>query len=645
MKYTLSICMMVKNEELHLERCLESIKPILKRKDVELVIVDTGSEDKTVDIARKYTQKVYFKEWFNDFSGMRNVSISYAEGEWIFIFDADEAIENIDELIIFLENPNKTEYNTFFIKAKNYSNMNNLDSYSIMTTPRIFKNDGKFRYEGTVHNQPIFNTPTDYLKITIGHYGYITMDKNIMDKKFHRTTELLRKELEKDPKNIYYLFQLATSYNMHGDIDESYEISKKAYKLLMNFRKEEQLQGYSIFSIHLPNCLLLEKYDEAIEVSLKAINLKKDYIDAYFSLVYVYEKLGDLENAKKYSEKYLNFVEKFNELPISKDDSIAIYRNDKATIKKNKLFLAKYYINKNNYEIGLKYLEDSSVDNTNIRLYIKAFVKLDKFQDLRKLYDDIKEKDLKINLIEFIEEEIKNLDKDQKNKIRVLFLDIEEDYSIYCKYTLLDESEFENKMKLANQLYREMDCFKPSVYNADIFSFICKNKTLEINLFNKYNKISIFYYINHFYNLKYNELYLKVFEWVKNIEFENLSLKNEFTLKNILEALVLRISSEFKSTGIDNKLADNLDLFKKYIQVGLNLVPKLYSVKGLTLKYEYVLDVDSKFMILMYLYNENVVKGNFKSAFKYYKLAAETYPEMADFLKIYLEDENINIDI
>ncbi|MBP2027784.1 glycosyltransferase involved in cell wall biosynthesis [Acetoanaerobium pronyense] len=639
MEYMLSICMMVKNEELHLERCLESLKPILERNDVELIIVDTGSEDKTVEIAKKYTGKVYFKKWFNDFSGMRNVTISYAKGEWIFILDADEALENIMKLIEFLENTNKYQANTLFIKAKNYSNIKNLDSYSIMTTPRIFRNDGEFRYEGIVHNQPIFKKPVEYLDVIIGHYGYIIMDKEIMDRKFERTKALLIKELDKNPENIYYLFQLSTSYNMYGDIEEAYIVSKKAYNLLMKSKKEIQFRDFSIFSVHLLNCLSLKKYDEVIAAALKAISIRKDYIDAYFYMIYANQGLGDLESVKKYSEKYLSLVKRFDELPISRDDSIAIYSNDKATIKKIRFFLAKYYINKNSYEIALKHLEEIGLDNTNKRLYIIIFLKLEKIQELRKLYDDIEEDSLKINLIELIEEEIKKLDKDKKNKIRELFSDVEEDYSIYCKYELLGENQFEEKMKLANQMYRGMDYLKPNIYYGEIFSFICENKKLELNLFNKYNKTSIFYYINHFYNVKYNELYLKVFEWVKNIEFEKLSLKNEFTLKNILETLVLRLSSEFKNTGIDKKIEENIDIFHKYLEVGLKLVPKMYFTEGISIKYDYIADQESKFMVLMYLYNENLNKENFKSAFKYYKLAAEAYPEMADFLSRYLEIE------
>ncbi|NLD49170.1 MAG: glycosyltransferase, partial [Clostridiaceae bacterium] len=99
----LSICMMVKDEEKNLDRCLNSLVPLLEKVDGELIIVDTGSKDGTVEIAKKYTDKIYFKQWYNDFSGMRNYSTSLAKGEWIFIVDADEELQDGSLLAKFLQ--------------------------------------------------------------------------------------------------------------------------------------------------------------------------------------------------------------------------------------------------------------------------------------------------------------------------------------------------------------------------------------------------------------------------------------------------------------------------------------------------------------------------------------------------------------
>ena len=71
----LSIGMMVKNEEKNLDKCLSSVMPLVDNLGAELIIVDTGSEDKTVEIAKKYTDKLYFHKWNNDFSAMRNITI------------------------------------------------------------------------------------------------------------------------------------------------------------------------------------------------------------------------------------------------------------------------------------------------------------------------------------------------------------------------------------------------------------------------------------------------------------------------------------------------------------------------------------------------------------------------------------------
>ena len=85
----LSIVMMVKNEERYLNKTLESLKPLMEDINSELIILDTGSDDSTVEIAKKYTDKVFFADWNNDFAHMRNISISHASGDWILILDAD----------------------------------------------------------------------------------------------------------------------------------------------------------------------------------------------------------------------------------------------------------------------------------------------------------------------------------------------------------------------------------------------------------------------------------------------------------------------------------------------------------------------------------------------------------------------------
>ena len=98
----LSIAMIVKNEENNLPRTLEALKALKNKINYEIIIVDTGSEDNTINIAKQYTNKVYEKEWTGNFAQMRNYSIDKCKGDWILILDADEVLENPKELIRFL---------------------------------------------------------------------------------------------------------------------------------------------------------------------------------------------------------------------------------------------------------------------------------------------------------------------------------------------------------------------------------------------------------------------------------------------------------------------------------------------------------------------------------------------------------------
>ena len=87
-----SVCMIVKNEEKKLSRCLESVKPY----GFEIVIVDTGSQDKTCEVASHFTDKIFHFAWCDDFSAARNYSLEMASNDWILMLDADEVIENLD---------------------------------------------------------------------------------------------------------------------------------------------------------------------------------------------------------------------------------------------------------------------------------------------------------------------------------------------------------------------------------------------------------------------------------------------------------------------------------------------------------------------------------------------------------------------
>src|SRR3989338_6646287 len=91
-KQTISLCMIAKNEEKHIEECLNSVKDIVD----EIIIVDTGRTDKTKQIGKKFNAKIFDFKWVDDFSAARNKSLKHATKDWILVLDADEVVESID---------------------------------------------------------------------------------------------------------------------------------------------------------------------------------------------------------------------------------------------------------------------------------------------------------------------------------------------------------------------------------------------------------------------------------------------------------------------------------------------------------------------------------------------------------------------
>ena len=119
-KISLSICMIVKNEERCLERCLKSLTPLREQVSCEVIVTDTGSTDKSIKIAEKYADKVLHFQWCNDFSAARNVGLEQARGEWIMVIDADEElVEDVSHLVKFFTSEERFHYRGCFIKKKN----------------------------------------------------------------------------------------------------------------------------------------------------------------------------------------------------------------------------------------------------------------------------------------------------------------------------------------------------------------------------------------------------------------------------------------------------------------------------------------------------------------------------------------------
>lgn len=388
----LSICMMVKDEEVNLGRCLDSLKNILRELDSELIIVDTGSKDRTVEIAKKYTDRIYHHPWNNNFSEMRNISISYAEGEWLFILDADEEVRNdVGILDFFKLKKRNASFNTLCIALRNFTSTENMNIFSDLLTVRFFRNDGTFRYESLVHNIPIYKDPVGSLEGILYHYGYINDDPDLMEKKFVRTAQLLNEALEKDPDNVYYRYQLSVSLAMYQKWEDAENEALKAYGLFADSSIDEKDRYFYLYGHLMMIYKHFEQYERIINLTQEALTVRKDDIDSHFFMADALISRGSRKAAIPYLKAYLELVSKYEKHEFTINIDIKV---ETISYKNKALYNLLYiYFESQDYQevlnVYTRYLDFVVNDASNekmLALVIKAVLAQKSFKYLGELY-------------------------------------------------------------------------------------------------------------------------------------------------------------------------------------------------------------------------------------------------------------------
>jgi glycosyltransferase involved in cell wall biosynthesis len=190
--------MITKNEQNNITNCLKSVRNFVD----EIIIIDTGSEDQTKDIALSFGAKVFDFEWTNDFSAARNFALSKSSSDWNLVLDADEQIVKWDKRRInqFLDAPQSIGR----IKVVSNFLQNGQEQKSQETISRLLPK-GVF-FTGMIHEQVDSDLPRMDIPIEIFHTGYFKTDKS------KRNLHLLLLELKDNKQNPYILYQLGKQY-------------------------------------------------------------------------------------------------------------------------------------------------------------------------------------------------------------------------------------------------------------------------------------------------------------------------------------------------------------------------------------------------------------------------------------------------
>ena len=225
---TLSLCMIVKNEEENLGKCLSLARPHVD----EIVVVDTGSTDRTIEIAREYADVFDEIEWPGSFSVARNHSLSLANSDYILILDGDEYIEDQEAWKRIRNSLGVLDIAALILPVKNLLGDSNVVSADLFWQERILRNHADIKYHGSVHNQVMESILAHAektgrhivrLEAEIVHTGY-SLSEEDMVKKYKTRVDLLKSEYENPRDEVYrayYAYQLGLIYYIMRQNEEA----------------------------------------------------------------------------------------------------------------------------------------------------------------------------------------------------------------------------------------------------------------------------------------------------------------------------------------------------------------------------------------------------------------------------------------
>ena len=327
---TLSVCLIVKDEQEVLERCLLCVSQFAD----EIIIVDTGSTDDTVQIAEKFTDKVYFFKWCDDFSSARNYAFDKASGELVMWLDADDVItdENCAKI-----NKLKNEFEGFDMAILPYAAAFDGDKPTfVYNRERIFRRDKNYRFSGEVHEAVVPRGAICYSDAVIYHkkvkkaesmrnlriiQSKISAGKALSDReKFYYGRELLFNRMYREAIAVFEDFLEGNGWEVNKA-----EACINLYQAYLATGEEKRAIGALLYSFSIcpPNsqiCCFLGEYffnkgelKHSIhwyEEALKADNAEGSFVNTdylgfipYMQLCVLYDRLGDRKKAYEFNEK------------------------------------------------------------------------------------------------------------------------------------------------------------------------------------------------------------------------------------------------------------------------------------------------------------------------------------------------------
>ena len=344
----ISLCMIVKDEEANLARCLDSVRDVVD----EIIIVDTGSHDNTVSIARSYRAKVFYHEWDDNFSAARNVSLDHATGEWIFILDADEVLAEVSRPALRAA-AEKGDVMGYYVLIQLHPEWTEGRRFC------LFRNLLGLRYRGIFHEELSI---TDDMRskfwfsdIKIIHLSWKEEDKK---KKLNRNVNLLKKHLLLYPDGVYQILDLIRIYLESGNISEVEPLLERATTLLAEMESDTHSYRFHLerYFLYLYKLMCLFKKGLPIERVMpeceQALSLFPSSPLFYYEAAKISYKLKAYDKAISYFQKCISLGED------GTWDRVTIFPKDILGLKSFE-GLGYCYFKQRDYDEALRYFEMS----------------------------------------------------------------------------------------------------------------------------------------------------------------------------------------------------------------------------------------------------------------------------------------------
>jgi tetratricopeptide (TPR) repeat protein len=307
-KPSLSLVMIAKNEEQDLPRALDSAQAHVD----EIILVDTGSTDRTIQIAESYGAKVYHHPWQNDFSLHRNQALSYAACDWVLQLDADEALDQSSaaELPSLLA---EKRFNGYMVEIQNLFTSG---EKTVFQWPRLFRNHINANYFRKVHNQVEIPGKIGQSGLVIYHYGYSGDEKTLKAKQARRVP-MMRAWVQESPTDYearYYLAQ--TLVAQPETVKEAIEQAAKGLDLAYSQKIDKQ----ALSRLYLPLLQGLSQLEDHEKVAQKGIEwaqMEPNHPDPHLFLARAFLGLKQWEKVDVAARNFFVLHKKLAEHPES----------------------------------------------------------------------------------------------------------------------------------------------------------------------------------------------------------------------------------------------------------------------------------------------------------------------------------------